>query len=232
MTEIEYVSDITVDLVNVSASDDMVVRAARVSTDNDNTESNEKRDKGLINFLVRERHTSPLEHGLFTFHIEAPLYVSAQAMRHRTWSYNELSGRYTEFKPRFYMPPAHRPLQQVGKPGEYYFVPGTKGQSEAVVDGYVEVIEIAWKVYQRLLSTGVAREVARGVLPLDLMTRWYASVDPLNLMKFLSLRTFSEEADIQSHPQWEIEQVANQMEVYLADAMPVTHAAWNKYGRR
>src|SRR5699024_5671345 len=91
------------------------------------------RDKGLIRFLMRDRHGSPFEHNSFTFYVEAPIFVFREFMRHRTASYNEESGRYREMRPVFYVPSADRNLIQIGKPGAYVFEPGTEEQ-HAVVD--------------------------------------------------------------------------------------------------
>ena len=124
----------TVELVRSSAHDSDVIFAARVSTMGEQTlddaasgvEAGSK-DKGLINFLMRDRHGSPFEHNSMTFYVQAPLFVFREFMRHRIASYNEESGRYREMRPVFYVPGADRSLVQVGKPGAYDFIPGDPG---------------------------------------------------------------------------------------------------------
>src|SRR4051794_29876729 len=132
--EVQFRSDMTVELVRASASDSDVLFAARVSTQGEQTlesaragdaAGNEKRDRGLINYLMRDRHGSPFEHNSMTFYVQAPIFVFREFMRHRIASYNEESGRYRELRPVFYVPASDRKLVQVGKPGAYDFLPGT-----------------------------------------------------------------------------------------------------------
>lgn len=222
MSELEFVTQPTARLVSSHASDDDAAMAAWVSFDRDSEDrlENRKQVEGLLNFLMRENHTSPFEHGYFKFRIDCPIFVAREFHRHRTFSYNEVSGRYTEMKPRFYVPGDVRPVVQQGKAGKYFFTqdePLNKVSAAVIEDSARE----SWENYQWLLSKGVAKEVARMVLPLTLMTQFYASVDPLNLMKFLDLRTTPQAL-------WEIRDVAEQMEEHLEDQMPLTYAAWNK----
>lgn len=223
MTEIEFVEQPTARLVKSMASDDDVALAAWVSFDAASEERLENRGKvdGLINFLMRENHTSPFEHGYFKFLIDCPLFVAREFHRHRTWSYNEVSGRYTEMKPRFYMPNDDRPLIQQGKPGAYYFVEGGASDMYEVHSQISKSTRRSWESYQAMLQEGIAKEVARMVLPLNLMTQFFASTDPLNLMKFLDLRTSPQAL-------WEIRDVAEQMEEHFEDRMPMTYRAWRK----
>ena len=132
MPEIEFRSDVTVELVRSSASDSDVLFAARVSTQGEQTleaaqdgQEATSRDRGLINYLMRDRHGSPFEHNSMTFYVQAPIFVFREFMRHRMASYNEESGRYRELRPVFYVPSEERNLVQVGKPGAYDFLPGT-----------------------------------------------------------------------------------------------------------
>ena len=126
--EIEFRSDVTVELVRSSAADSDVLFAARVSTQGEQTLDAAQagteasgRDRGLINYLMRDRHGSPFEHNSMTFYVQAPIFVFREFMRHRMASYNEESGRYRELRPVFYVPGADRRLLQVGKPGAYEF---------------------------------------------------------------------------------------------------------------
>ncbi|APC43294.1 hypothetical protein Joe_54 [Streptomyces phage Joe] len=188
--------------------------------------------KGLINYLMRDRHGSPFEHGSFTFVIEAPIFVAREFFRHRAgWSYNEESGRYRELRPVFYVPGPERNLQQVGKPGAYTFEPGTPAQYSSVTASSKDAYQVAWDAYQNQLQAGVAKEVARNVLPVGIFTSFWATCNPRSLMHFLSLRTNRQNAKVPSFPQREIEMVADQMEVAFIDTMPVTHLAFEMNGR-
>lgn len=219
----QYRSDMTVNLVDCMASDAAVVRAARVSS---GTESDGDRDTGLINFLMRDRHGSPFEHNAFTFYIEAPIFVFREFMRHRIASYNEESARYKELEPVFYVPNEDRNLIQTGKVGAYEFVPGTHDQYLDVHYSIIESTKITYDAYKYLLKNGIAREVARMVLPVNIYSSMYVTLNARSLMNFLSLRTKSDESAYPSFPQREIELVAEQMEAYFAAKMPVT---WSKF---
>ncbi|MBV2353588.1 FAD-dependent thymidylate synthase [Streptomyces sp. J2-1] len=228
--------DVTVELVKSSASDADVLFAARVSTlgeqSLDELKKDPERSKGLINYLVRDRHGSPFEHNSMTFLISAPIFVFREFMRHRVgWSYNEESGRYRELSPVFYVPDASRKLVQEGRPGKYVFVEGTPAQREAVGSTLAESYEQAYTAYQKLLAEGVAREVARAVLPVGLFSSMYATCNARSLMHFLGLRTQHELARVPSFPQREIEMVGEKMEEEWAKLMPLTHAAFNANGR-
>lgn len=227
---LKYRSDVTVELIQSMASDSAVAMAARVSTGASNSVDASK-DAGLINYLMRDRHGSPFEHNAFTFYIEAPIFVFREFMRHRIASYNEESGRYKELEPVFYVPAPERKLVQEGKPGAYTFVDGTTEQYEAVERASVFGYETAYAKYQLMLDNGVAREVARMVLPVGLYSSMYVTMNARSMMNFLSLRTTREGTHFPSFPQREIEMVAEKMEEFFATAMPVTYECFNKNGR-
>ncbi|MDQ1513785.1 MAG: thymidylate synthase [Microbacteriaceae bacterium] len=238
--EARFRSDMTVELVRSSASDSDVLFAARVSTQGEQTleqakatggEATEKRDRGLINYLMRDRHGSPFEHNSMTFYVQAPIFVFREFMRHRIASYNEESGRYRELRPVFYVPSPQRDLVQVGKPGAYDFLPGTDEQHQLVTRLAEEQSVAAYAAYRRMLEAGVAREVARIVLPLNLYSSMYVTLNARSLMNFLSLRTKHPEASFPSFPQREIELCAEAMEAHWATLMPHTHAAFTANGR-
>lgn len=239
MTEIEFRSDVTVDLVRSSAQDADVLFAARVSTQGEQTlesamattADTEKRDKGLINYLMRDRHGSPFEHNSMTFYVQAPIFVFREFMRHRIASYNEESGRYRELRPVFYVPGPERKLIQVGKPGHYEFEDGSAEQTALVDQETKMVVRAAYEAYQRMLEAGVAREVARIVLPLNIYSSMYVTMNARSLMNFLSLRTKREGTHFPSFPQREIEMVAEKMEEFWAKLMPLSYAAFNENGR-
>jgi len=233
--EIVFRDDMTVELVKSSASDADVIWAARVSTAGETTlemvgESSE-RDAGLINYLARERHGSPFEHTSMTFFVSAPIFVFREFMRHRIASYNEESGRYRELRPVFYIPNKDRKLVQVGKTGAYTFIDGTPEQLDITVNAIKETCTLAYENYQKILASGVAREVARAVLPVTLYSSMYVTMNARALMNFLSLRTSSEGSHFPSYPQREIEMVAEKMEKHFAELMPMTYAAFQKSGR-
>jgi thymidylate synthase (FAD) len=233
--EINFRSDVTVELVKASASDSDVIWAARVSTAGENSlddvDSDASRSEGLINYLARERHGSPFEHTSMTFFISAPIFVFREFMRHRIASYNEESGRYRELRPNFYVPSKERKLVQIGKAGSYTFIDGTDEQYETTVRAIKESCTVAYENYKKMLDAGVAREVARAVLPVGLYSSMYVTMNARALMNFLSLRTSREGSHFPSYPQREIEMVAEKMEQYFATLMPLTHGAFEKSGR-
>lgn len=232
-SEIKFRSDMTVELVNSMARDSDVAMAARVSTVSGNHEKivDLEKDAGLINYLMRDRHGSPFEHNAFTFYIEAPIFVFREFMRHRIASYNEESGRYKELGPVFYVPGEDRKLKQVGKPGAYVFEDGTYDQKMMVPASIRRVNIEAYNAYKKMLDSGIAREVARAVLPVNLYSSMYVTMNARSLMNFLSLRTQREGTHFPSFPQREIEMVAEKMEEFFAEKMPITYETFNKHGR-
>jgi thymidylate synthase (FAD) len=233
--EINFRDDVTVELVKASASDSDVIWAARVSTAGENSlddvNADPSRSEGLINYLARERHGSPFEHTSMTFFISAPIFVFREFMRHRIASYNEESGRYRELRPNFYVPSKERKLVQIGKAGAYTFIDGTDEQYEVTVNAIKESCIVAYENYKKMLDIGVAREVARAVLPVTLYSSMYVTMNARALMNFLSLRTSREGSHFPSYPQREIEMVAEKMEHHFATLMPLTHGAFEKSGR-
>ena len=235
LAEIAFRSDVTVELVKYNASDADVLFAARVSTVGEKSlesvGSDAEKSAGLINYLMRDRHGSPFEHNSFTFFVSAPIFVFREFMRHRTFSYNEESGRYRRLRPVFYVPGPQRKLAQEGKPGRYVFVDGTPEQHKIVEEATRRVCTDAYAAYLEMLEAGVAREVARGVLPVSIYSSMYATCNARALMHFLSLRTKREDSAYPSFPQREIEMVAEKMEDEFARLMPLTYAAYNANGR-
>ncbi|CAB4580920.1 unannotated protein [freshwater metagenome] len=236
MSDVQFRSDVTVELVRSTANDRDVLFAARVSTQGEqslegNADDATDRDKGLINYLMRDRHGSPFEHNSMTFYVQAPIFVFREFMRHRIASYNEESGRYRELRPVFYVPGADRNLVQVGKTGSYEFTPGTPEQTQLVDTEVRAVCTEAYASYQRMLEAGVAREVARMVLPVTIYSSMYVTMNARSLMNFLSLRTMREGTHFPSFPQREIEMVAEKMEQFWVDLMPMTSASFNANGR-
>jgi len=233
VTEVLFRSDMTVELVSHMASDSAVAMAARVSTVGKTAQEaiDVEKTAGLINYLMRDRHGSPFEHNAFTFYIEAPIFVFREFMRHRMASYNEESGRYKQLQPMFYVPDENRKLVQVGKPGAYTFEQGDEEQYEQVDTSIFLASEDAYNQYEIMLEQGIAREVARMVLPVNIYSSMYVTMNARSLMNFLSLRTINSNSKVPSFPQREIEMVAEQMEAFFADKMPITYEAFNNNGR-
>lgn len=232
-SEMVFTDELTARLVDWSASDESVVASARVSTQGVRSEeylaTPAEESRGLINFLMRNRHGTPFEHNYFTFLVEAPIAVFREWHRHRIgWSYNEESGRYKQLAPKFYLPPAGRPLTQVGKPGAYEFVAGDEHQYDLLSTEIRAACAFAYRSYEDMLKAGIAREVARGVLPVYTYTSMYATCNARSLMAFLQLRTAysEEEALFPSKPMWEIARLADQLEAQWAELMPITHEAF------
>lgn len=230
--KIKYSSDVTVELIKHSANDIDVVRAARVSTlGEDSKDTDNKEIQGLINFLTRERHGSPFEHSYFTFYVKAPIFVWREHMRHRIASYNEESGRYKVLEPEFYIPSPERKLIQVGKTGSYQFEDGTPTHYGISITQMRRTCEQAYHSYRAMLDEGVAKEVARMVLPVNIYSSAYVTMNARALMNFLSLRKSDPESHFPSYPQREIEMVAERYEEVFKELMPLTHLAFINNGR-
>jgi thymidylate synthase (FAD) len=235
MAEMTFRSDITVELVKHAASDADVLWAARVSTKGEQSladlEADPSQSAGLINYLMRDRHGSPFEHSSMTFFVQAPIFMWREHFRHRIASYNEESGRYKVLDPAFYVPGPERKLVQVGKAGAYSFEDGTKQQHEIVRAETETASRAAYAAYEAMLRAGVAREVARIVLPLNIYSSAYVTMNARGLMNFLSLRRRSPDSRYPSFPQREIEMVAERYEEEWGALMPLTHAAFVANGR-
>ncbi len=232
MTDIRFRSDMTVELIQSAGDDAGIVRAARVSTGTENKVQSPEETSKFIDFLMKNRHGTPFEHNSLTFRIEAPIFVFREWHRHRIgWSYNEESARYKKMSPTFWVPPKSRPLRQEGKPGAYTFVEGTDEQKDVVNYTTKGAYEQSYSAYEEMLSGGVAREVARAVLPVATYSSMYATCNTRSLMSFLSLRTKDPVSKFPSFPQQEIEACARQMEIYMVRLFPITHDAFQRHGR-
>ena len=214
-----------IELVDYMGEDITVVNSARVSFGVHKEEINEK-DEKLINYLIKHKHTSTLEHNIATFRIKVPLYVRSQHHRHRTWSYNEISRRYTDANIEFYTPKEfrtqHKSNRQASNIEETInplldfktaacSKPLSITASEAISRYHTESL----KFFDDLLAAGVCREQARGVLPQNLYTEYYATANLNNILKFISLRTHN-------GAQWEIQRLADAMLNIINDLWPVT----------
>lgn len=214
----KFRSDITATRVQYMGSDDMIARAARVSTGSD--QGDQAKIAGLINYLAKNRHTSPFEHTAVTYRIEAPIFVAREHMRSRTESYNEISGRYAELPGEFYIPGPVRPLVNRGS-GAHPDLQHSEvdGQHEVVVQHHKEAYAEAYFRYQRMLEEGVATEVARSVLPVGTYTSYYATTNLHGWFHFIGLRSAP-------NAQWEIRQVSDQIRDDLRELFPLATTAW------
>ena len=210
-------------LDDAMASDLSVVNGARVSFARHKAEMDES-DEGLIRFLMRDRHGTPFEHNAFRFHVRAPLFVAREWFRHRVGSFNEFSMRYAKASDEFYVPAPEDVRSQVGKPGAYSFEPVEPELAERTREELQAVYDAAYETYNRLVEQGVARELARLVMPMGAYTEFYWTVNARSLMNFVSLRA-AETA------QREIRRYAEACERFLAEEMPVTHSAFVDNGR-
>jgi len=222
-----------VQLIESYGSDKSVVNSARVSFGKHKEELDE-RDKKLINYLIKHRHTSTLEHCGITFKFVVPLYVRSQHHRHRTWSYNEISRRYTDVNIQFYEPKAfrtqHKSNRQASNAEELinpsvfwnrFGYPNDPDDVE-VSEAFKMHHEQSLLLFNQLIEAGVCREQARGVLPQNLYTEYYGTCSLLNALKFISLRSHE-------GAQWEIRKVAEAMLEILEDLYPVTIAAYKEH---
>lgn len=210
--------------LDAAMADDLsVVNGARVSFARRRDELDEA-DEGLIRFLMRDRHGTPFEHNAFRFHIRCPIFVAREWFRHRIGSFNEFSMRYATATEDFYLPAADDVRSQVGKPGSYSFEPVAAELAEHTREEFQALYEAAYATYSRLVELGVARELARAILPVGSYTEFYWTVNARALMNFLSLRA-AETA------QREIRRYAEACEQFLAEHMPITHDAFVANGR-
>ena len=204
----------SVSLEDFSGGDDAVVRAARVSYGKTSTDA--ERDQKLIEYMLKNKHGSPFEHNLFTFRIKAPILVFRQWHRTRIGvSYNEVSARYTEMKESFYIPKTYRAQDAKNKQG-----------SVAADLDHVEAERIirensqnSYRRYEQLIQIGVAREMARMVLPVNLYSEMYFTCNARSLMAFITLRS-------EAHAQWETRQYSHAMAYFLLRKMPLTWKAF------
>jgi thymidylate synthase (FAD) len=205
--------------LDAAMADDLsVANSARVSFGRRKEELDDS-DRGLIGFLMRERHGTPFEHNAFRFHVRCPIFIAREWFRHRVGSFNEFSMRYARATDDFYVPEPEDVRTQVGKPGAYSFEPVTDELAEETREQLQEVYEQAYAAYEQLVEKGVARELARAVLPVGAYTEFYWTVNARSLMNFISLRA-AESA------QREIRRYADACERYLAEYMPVTYEAF------
>ena len=207
-------------LVDSMGGDDAIVQAARVSYGQGT--SRVSQDRGLIRYLMRHRHTTPFEMVEFKFHCKMPIFVARQWVRHRTANINEYSLRYSEARDEFYTPdPEHIQFQSaMNKQGRMGDVPAEMKQK--VLDYFNEISERSFAMYTELNEAGVARELARAILPVNLYTEWYWKNDLHNLLHFVGLRS-------DSHAQYEIRVFSDAMAESVKAVAPFAWEAYQDY---
>jgi len=209
-----------VQLVQHVGDDAGIVNSARVSFGKRIDEVQEK-DIKLIEYLLTNQHCSPLEHNSITFLVKCPIFIARQWMRHRICSYNEISARYTELKDEFYIPEnfriQHEKDRQASKESDNQTI-------NILKESYVNSLKESYANYKKLLDAGVAREQARGLLPLCIYTEFYWTCNLRALLHFIELR-----AD--GHAQWEMQQYARAVLVLVNDIFPETIKAWKKINK-
>ena len=212
-----------VDYVQHMGSDLTVVNSARVSFGVEKEELDE-RDRKLINYLIKHRHTSTLEHNLITFRFVVPLFVRSQHHRHRTWSYNEISRRYTDVNIQFYEPKQFRTQHKSNRQAsnaEELINPQIEWDKTTACQAISHHHQKSLALFNTLIEAGVCREQARGVLPQNLYTEYYGTTNINNLLKFIDLRTHM-------GAQWEIQKVAEACLEIATDLFPETVGAYRR----
>jgi thymidylate synthase (FAD) len=220
MNQIKVLDHGLVRLVDSMGSDLSIVRAARVSYDAAWRAGEDKgSDARLINYLWKNGHTSPFESVTFTFEVKAPIFVLRQWMRHRTWSFNEVSARYTELPNEMYLPDVFRKQSKSNKQGSDGELDSRA--NKRVHDSFYVAMDILSGVYNMAIDDGVARELARIILPVATYSHMFCTVDLLNLLKFITLRSHN-------HAQYEIQVYADAMLKLIEPIVPEAVKAWKK----
>lgn len=223
MSEISYDDQIKVELIQSHGSDEMIARAARVSSKKDLQEGLDSRR--LVRALWREGHTVPFEHTLITVRVQVPLFLTPQILKHRHTSISQLSGRYSKMPLEFYTFPPDRPLANDGTSMSPEMVSGSEELRRIVDEETLAVVEQGVKSYNRLIDNGASNEVARTFLPINVFTVQYISLNLHGWFKLLGLRNGS-----QGHPQWEIAQLSKQIEEIIQPLFPHAFEAWKELG--
>jgi thymidylate synthase (FAD) len=238
-TEIQLTSEITVEEIQQVGNDEMLAKAAWVSTGKDRVAPDGKpitveKVMGVLGYLMKNRHGTPFEHGSLTVRVHAPIKVWREWHRHRVgWSYNEESGRYKQLDPVFYIPLQVRPMirPEGFKSSRPTFDWAADSEYEQVVALLKAGYEEAYRCYEALLELRVDRGLARDVLGVGIYSACYCTANPRSLMHFLELRTRRPNATRPSKPLDEIEMAADKLEAIFAAHWPITYKVWNDNGR-
>ena len=218
--EIKILDKGFIKLVEMMGSDQAAVDAARVSYGG--VSKGEDKDKALIKYLVEHEHLSPFEHIVFKFHVKAPIFVTRQWFRHRIASYNEISYRYTEAPEEFYIPSLWRGQSTINKQASNGLAFRRQSDQHDGASASVKShCETSLALYKDLLSKGISREMARMVLPINIYTQFYWTINARSLMNFIQLRS-AEEA------QFEIREYSKAIETIFNAKCPWTYEAFRK----
>ncbi len=247
MTKIVLTSEITVEEIQQNGNDEMLARAAWVSTGKDRQTPqgdpiDPERVAGCLGYLMKSRHGTPYEHGCLTVRVHAPIKVWREWHRHRIgWSYNETSGRYKDLEPIFYIPPRDRlMIRPMGfRSSRPAFAAATDEEYDLVLESLRKGYDAAYTEYEYMLSLEVDRGLARDVLGVGIYSTCYCTANPRSIMAFLELRTGQanglnpegEQARRPSKPLYEIEVAARKLETIFAQHWPITYRHWNENGR-
>ena len=208
-------------LVDYLGGDQRIVQAARVSY-GAGTKS-VRQDRGLIQYLMKNEHTSPFEQVVLTFHTKMPIFVARQWVRHRTARLNEISGRYSIMKDEFYVPePGTMRTQSTDNKQARSEECLSPEAAQAMIEEMQADQAQIYAHYEGMIEGGLAREIARNNLPLSLYTEWYWQIDLHNLFRFLTLR-------LDSHAQYEIRVYAEALAVCAKAVSPLAYEAWEEH---
>ena len=205
-----------VELIEHMGNDDRAVEAARVSFQKDLGDDADRNEK-LIKYLIENGHESPFEHIIFTFRIKTPLFVARQWFRHRISSFNEISARYSVLNEEFYVPDKARLQDTVNKQGSIF---SQDRELDLRIDEIIAAAsDASYKAYYKMLDMGIARELARMVLPVNAYTMFYWTVNLRSLFNFITLRS-------DEHAQWEIQEYSKAIEKIVKEICPVSYACF------
>lgn len=229
--KVKFRDDVYVQLIDSMGTEDRVVQVAKVSTlgpDARDAEGNTR----LLKLLYKDQHGVPFEHVVFTFYLEMPIFVSREVVKHRISSINEVSGRYTELLPHFYVPNEERKLVQVGRTMDYQFEDGDPMQYEALKFVLKGSGQSYWDNYCTLREMGLAREVSRMHMPVNTYTQMFFTVNMRSLMNFITKRKEWPDGQVVSHALHEVEKITDQMVEIVKEKFPNVWDAYVESGYR
>lgn len=228
---VSFRDDMYLQLIDSMGTEDRVVQVAKVSTlgpDARDAEGNTR----LLNLLYQDQHGVPFEHVVFTFYIEMPIFVSREIVKHRISSINEVSGRYTDLLPHFYVPNDQRKIVQVGRTMDYNFEHGDPQQHAAIDFVLKGSAQSYWDNYVTLREMGIAREVSRMHMPVNTYSQMFMTINMRSLMNFIVKRKEWPEAMVKSHALAEVEMITDQMVEIIKQQFPNVWDAFVESGYR
>lgn len=220
-------------LLSMMGNDETIARAAWVSYAKQDREYTDEQGAKLINFLAKHRHGTPFEHVVYQFYVKAPIFVAREWFRHRIGSFNEVSGRYKTFEPEFYIPEQVRVKGSTNKQGsvvpDQYWLnshpwSNVETFNRTIKRDLTDASQEAYTTYQEMLEQGVANEIARIILPLNLYTEYWWTVNLRSLLNFVSLRS-------ETTAQWEIQEYSRAIEEIIKENNPIAYEAFINNGR-